>query len=125
MILIIGGRSQGKREFAAKVLDISTSDIANGNEISPETALECRYIADFQELVKKCPDPVGFAGEICRKKPDCVIMDEVGCGIVPMEKNERIWRENVGRCGCIIASAAECVVRITCGIPSIIKGELQ
>ena len=49
-------------------------------------------------------------------------MDEIGCGIVPMEKSERVWRENAGRCGCIIAANSVKVIRIVCGIPDIIKG---
>ena len=125
MILIVGGRSQGKRDFAAGALKIPGNEIADGRRILPENAYKYRCIADFQELIRKCADPVSFTENLCRTFPDCVIiMDEVGCGIVPMEKSDRVWRENVGRCGCIIASHASCVVRMVCGIPTVIKGEL-
>lgn len=50
-----------------------------------------------------------------------VISDEIGCGIVPMEKEERLWREENGRILCLIAAKAEKVERIICGIPERIK----
>ena len=51
-----------------------------------------------------------------------IVMDEVGSGIVPMEKADRLWREACGRCGCMIAARADRVIRLVCGIPTIIKG---
>ena len=51
-------------------------------------------------------------------------MDEIGCGIVPIEKTERMLRELTGQCGCIIAEHADCVIRMTCGVPAVLKGEL-
>lgn len=125
MILIIGGRSQGKRDFAAEVLKIPRTDISEGRDICPDDAYKCRCIANFQELIRKCSDPVSFTETLCRTSPDIVvIMDEVGSGIVPMDRNDRVWRENVGRCGCIVAAYAKSVIRMVCGIPTIIKGEL-
>ena len=50
-------------------------------------------------------------------------MNEIGCGIIPLEKSERKWREITGRAGCIIAERAETVYRVCCGIATVIKGE--
>ena len=55
---------------------------------------------------------------------DVVLLREVGCGIVPIDDNERAWRERAGRLGCLLAAQAEIVVRVTCGIGRVIKGEL-
>ena len=46
---------------------------------------------------------------------------EVGMGVVPMDAGERIWRERVGRTCSMLASQATRVVRMVCGIPTIIK----
>ena len=49
-------------------------------------------------------------------------MDEVGCGIVPVERLERDYREAVGRAGQLLAQNASQVFRVICGIPVRIKG---
>ena len=52
-----------------------------------------------------------------------IISNELGYGIVPMEKKDRIWRETVGRiCTCAAACADE-VVRVVCGIGMILKNQ--
>ena len=53
-----------------------------------------------------------------------VTCSEVGAGIVPLDAQERAWREAVGRMSCELASQAEAVVRMVCGIPVVLKGEL-
>ena len=50
-----------------------------------------------------------------------IIMDEIGCGIIPLEKSERLWREAVGNVGCFLAERAEGVERIICGTAVRIK----
>ena len=50
-----------------------------------------------------------------------VISDEVGNGVVPMEAFERVYRECVGRCLIRLATEAEKVERILCGMGQQIK----
>ena len=47
--------------------------------------------------------------------------DEIGNGIVPMEKQEREYRERVGRLLIRLAEEAETVERIICGMGQKIK----
>lgn len=54
--------------------------------------------------------------KIASEKIEAVIADELGCGIVPMERNERIFRETTGRVLCTIAAESEKVFRVVCGI---------
>ncbi len=58
-----------------------------------------------------------FADWLMTENPKLVIVsNELGYGIVPMEKRDRFWREATGRiCTCIAARADE-VVRVVCGI---------
>ncbi|UOO38763.1 bifunctional adenosylcobinamide kinase/adenosylcobinamide-phosphate guanylyltransferase [Oscillospiraceae bacterium CM] len=51
-----------------------------------------------------------------------VICNEVGSGIVPVDRAERFAREATGRLCVELASQAEKVVRVCCGIPAVIKG---
>jgi alpha-ribazole phosphatase len=59
---------------------------------------------------------------LCRQNPDLILIcDEVGNGIVPVEKSERDYRECVGRVLCMLAKEADSVERVQCGIPHRIK----
>ncbi len=51
------------------------------------------------------------------------LCDELGNGIVPIDPDERQWREVVGHILRAIADEANEVLRIFCGIPEVIKKE--
>ena len=110
MTLITGGAYSGKTEFAIKRFNIKSTDIIDGAECSLEQVFACRAIRNFQLLVKR-PDLI-------------IITNEIGSGIIPMEKSDRIWREETGRACCAAAGFSNLVVRMCCGIPTAIKGEL-
>ncbi|MBS6323232.1 MAG: bifunctional adenosylcobinamide kinase/adenosylcobinamide-phosphate guanylyltransferase, partial [Clostridium sp.] len=48
----------------------------------------------------------------------------VGSGVIPVERNVRLGREAAGRLCVLLAKDAEAVVRMVCGIPTIIKGQI-
>lgn len=50
-----------------------------------------------------------------------VISNEIGSGIVPIDKKDRLWREQTGRMLTKIASQADEVYRVFSGIPQKIK----
>ena len=52
-----------------------------------------------------------------------VTCDEVGCGVVPIDRADEAYREAVGRLCCALAAEADVVVRVTAGLPQYIKGE--
>ena len=127
MIMVTGGAFQGKKSYAAKKFGISAEEIADGISCGKDAALTARCISNYHELVRRLgEDCISFTEQLCRKNKEAVIIiGEIGCGIVPMEGSERAWRENVGRCGCIIAANSERVIRMVCGIPTVIKGESE
>lgn len=127
MRFITGGAYQGKAETACRLFGISADEIISVSDCSIEEAFSAKCIRDYHRLVSRLmdmgDDPVEFTQQLCRENSECIIiMDEIGCGIVPMEKRERVYRENVGRCGCIIASESDTVVRVICGIAEFLKG---
>ncbi len=61
-------------------------------------------------------------GQFLAQYPDWVIVsDEVGNGIVPMEKEERAYRECLGRILIEAAKQADRVERVMCGLGQRIK----
>lgn len=67
-------------------------------------------------------DPREFARQFCAAHPDAIVIaNEVGAGVVPIVKEERLFREAVGRALCIVAQKSESVTRCVCGIGVRIK----
>lgn len=129
MIMIIGGEFQGKTDYAKSVFGFRDEEILDGEKCDIDAVFSAKCINKFHKLVErileKNDDPARFCERLCKEnKSAVIIMNEVGCGIIPLEKSDRILRENVGKSGCIIAKNSEKVIRIFCGIPEKIKGEL-
>jgi len=51
------------------------------------------------------------------------VTNELGYGIIPDSAYTRRYRDLVGRCNQVLASAADCVTLVACGCPLILKGE--
>lgn len=128
MVLITGGAYQGKTDIAVKRLCIPREDIVDGENCAVDDVFGAAAVRRFECLVRrvmseKSRDIRVFAREICEKNPSItVIVTEIGSGIVPLDREERDWREETGRACCVLAEFADLVIRVTCGIPTAIKG---
>lgn len=125
MILVYGGAFNGKLDFAKEKLNITDNDIFDfENEICESQNMVYEVIKNFkclyntQILIKNIPDisPDIFAGY-----QGVLICDDMSCGIVPLEKEDRIWRENVSRFLTAITKNSNDVYRVFLGIPNKIK----
>lgn len=114
MILIVGPAHSGKREYAKS---LGYSD----NDMSFDAFSDKKVIFNVESAV--FDDPT-IAKELEKQllTKEVVICCEVGSGIIPIEKKERVAREAVGRLCVVLAKNAEKVVRIQCSIPTVIKG---
>ncbi len=137
MILIVGAQASGKRTFAQS-LGIDASEIAVARLDGS------RAVCDVQDIVRaglKCGDiarrqdasdaevSAREAYDIDRlvaslREKDVVMINEVGSGVVPATPEDRVYRDQVGRVGVMLASCADAVVRMVCGIPIVLQGEL-
>ena len=120
MKLFIGGCGHGQEQAAER--ETGRKPIF----CTPEEALKAEAVDQFHLLAKQVLEEGGSAQEFAKKmvaeNPDVVICsDEIGCGIHPLEPEERRWREETGRALCILAEASETVTRVFCGIPQKIK----
>lgn len=126
MVMVTGGAFQGKRECLKQLYGLSDKDIVSSADCRIEDVFTAAAVADYHELVKRLIaeniDVSEFTERFCRENSKAAVtINEIGCGIIPLEKSERIYREEVGRAGCIIAAHSETVIRVFCGIPQIIK----
>jgi adenosyl cobinamide kinase/adenosyl cobinamide phosphate guanylyltransferase len=114
MILVIGARASGKRDYVAS-LGYAPEDISDG-------VLDDRPVLYNLQAITMA-DPEGAPALLDRlKTKEVVVCDEVGSGVIPLEKARRLGREATGRLCCLLAKEATRVVRLVAGIPTVIKG---
>jgi len=111
VIFIFGPLWSGKREVACTILGCDREELAR------------RAVWDVQELARGREDLEALAEELSAH--EIVIATEVGGGVVPVDRAEREARERAGRLCCLLAQRADAAVRVFCGIPTVIKGELS
>ena len=116
MVLILGGFGAGKRAYA-KTLGFSDADM------SDDPYADAPVLVALEAAVKADPaSEEALLPHLLQKK--LVLCREIGSGVVPMDPKEREWRETTGRLCITLAERADAVVRVVCGIPTVLKGEL-
>lgn len=135
MKLIIGGACQGKLTYAKETYHI-TDGWADGRICSKKDLKSCSGVYHFHEYIRRMAaseekdaalvsleQQAGeFARTLVKENPEIVIVtNELGYGIVPTEKADRIWRELTGRICTVLAAQADEVIRVVCGIGMKIK----
>lgn len=92
--------------------------------MSDDPACTAPVLVDAQEAVrgleKDCLD--ALVEKLSER--DVVVCTEVGAGVVPIDPEERAFREAAGRLAVALAKRARCVVRVVCGLPQVLKGNL-
>lgn len=128
MYLIIGGAYQGKSDYAVSTFRIDEKNIADGKTVGFECINKFICIKNFHIFVRrmikagKTTEEMKFLVDSLDENT-VIITDEIGNGIVPVDRFERKWREQTGRLCCYIASKSQKVIRLIGGIPVIIKDE--
>ncbi|MDD7408765.1 MAG: bifunctional adenosylcobinamide kinase/adenosylcobinamide-phosphate guanylyltransferase [Anaerovoracaceae bacterium] len=119
MEFITGGAFQGKLEYALKKYgpDVSSADAAAA---SADRLAACKIVYNLQDYIREHQlDGACFLPEF--REDAVIICDEVGSGVIPMEKEEREYREAVGRACCALAEKADSVTVVRYGIARRIK----
>lgn len=125
MILVLGGYAQGKLQYIKNNYDIEESKIYDAQ--MPENSNACPIVINnlnewARDMYNKNIDATERLEVVLTLNPNCIIIsDEIGNGIVPIDPVQRGFREWMGRLQIELASRADEVVRITCGIGQKIK----
>ena len=117
MMLVTGGVASGKRTYL-RSLGCGDSDM------SCELEGELPVLLDAQDLVRDASVDVASIADEAAQRKRAVAIVEVGSGIVPADREEREWRDRSGALARELARRADVVVRMVCGIPVALKGEL-
>ncbi|MDE5755419.1 MAG: bifunctional adenosylcobinamide kinase/adenosylcobinamide-phosphate guanylyltransferase, partial [Oscillospiraceae bacterium] len=121
MKLIIGGCSQGRLSYALKKYQLTEQDVWDAANVgNPDSWRDKKVIYHAEEFVTKyLKTNQDVLQEIRNRLPDfqdkIIITQEVGCGLVPIDPEERRWREAVGHMNQLLAEYSESVERVCCG----------
>ena len=125
MELIIGGAYAGKLSFA---LEHCGCDISEAFDLSRGLpGGRCRILYHLEEYDRSASNCGARCEEILANllphvgESGVIIAREIGCGIVPLEASERIYREEHGKVLRALAERSEHVYRVFCGIPEVLK----
>ena len=149
MIFVIGPLFSGKQDYIMQALGWSETDflekaVRDVQDLAAEAAeaveveeaagaveiaeaVETDGAAEAAEAVETSHSPLDDLQEKLRSLADrlsqkeVVIATETGCGVIPLDPQERRNREAAGRLSCLLAERAETVVRVCCGIPQVLK----
>ena len=138
MRLIVGGAHQGKKEAALKILgremETAAETMADGGRDSFDAALKGKLILNFHEYIRRFSfleseearsNMCLFLERLKKENPAVtVISDEIGCGIVPVAKEDRLWRDLLGEALQDLAGESDEVYRVICGCVQTLKGEM-
>ncbi|MBQ7124229.1 MAG: bifunctional adenosylcobinamide kinase/adenosylcobinamide-phosphate guanylyltransferase [Oscillospiraceae bacterium] len=125
MELIIGGAFQGKTEFAKENFGIEDDDIfVCKKDEAPDFSKKC--IAHIERFSFWCVEhgyePSEYFFEHTENTDEKIIIsDDISCGVVPVNKTERAWREANGRLLIKLSKESEHVTRIFCGLSQRLK----
>lgn len=115
-ILILGGARSGKRAYAQS-LGYTPEDMSD-DPYDPKPVLY-----DLSKIIARDPEHSMELFEPLAMK-QVIICNEVGCGVIPLNTKDRDARLQTGRLCVLLAQRSQIVVRMICGIPTILKHPL-
>ena len=138
LIFIIGGGEDGQEQYArvhypgAEIIGDYHLAVKGQLERGEDPAAEAERLLEEhgvcgtaqsaeEEAARNIQDgeePGMMWGTACLVIWSC----EIGCGLVPVDPEERRWREASGRVNGFFAEKASCVIRMVCGVGTVLKG---
>lgn len=128
MVLITGGYGQGKLEYALETLGITGENVIDCGVCDYDSIFTGEILNNFHLIIKRMLedniDINAYINMLIERNPNAiVIVNEMGCGVVPVDLFERKYRETTGRVSCVLAKNSHQVHRITCGLGMVIKDD--
>ena len=121
MILILGGAYQGKLSFAREAFGLTDADIHICDTGEIDFSKRCIY--GIEEFTWGHPEEAEayFRQHRAEWEDSILILRDVFCGVVPMDPEVRLWRQNTGRLSQYFSREAAQVSRFFCGLEQRLK----
>ena len=123
MIVVTGGVASGKKTFLEEYgIDLTCVFDARDSQASAVSLADATVVFHVEELVREGALARGVFEQLLSKL--VLTCTEVGSGVIPLTWDDRQFRERAGSLSSSLAKEADCVVRMVCGIPVVLKGVL-
>lgn len=123
MKLVFGGAHQGKLDFALEHFHYTKEeawDCSQGWDFSYPVLYGVENLLLTQVREGKTPSE-----EVRKHLPELeekvLVITDISNGIVPIQEDLRLWREEVGRSMVLLSHQAEEIYRVFCGIGTQLK----
>ncbi len=126
MTFVFGGRYQGKLSYAQSLASqlhgIAPEDVVSVDNL--DDARNAHIFLNFEHWLRQASGDIyeQIDGLVAVNPCVIVVCADMSCGITPLKREERTWRELVGRVSCAMTKRAALVVRLQAGIPLVLKG---
>jgi len=123
MILIFGGKYQGKLDYAMDRFGLTESDAFRCREDETVMPTKRKLIYELDKwvlaLVRAEVDIAQAVRRFIAANTEAVVIcNDISCGIVPADPAAREWREAMGQAMAELSRGSSEVVRLYCGIPT-------
>ena len=123
MMVVTGGIASGKKTFLEeRGVDLTCVFDARDPQKNAVSLADATVVFHVEELVREDALASGVFEQLLSKQ--VLTCTEVGSGVIPLTWDDRQFRERAGSLSSSLAKEADCVVRMVCGIPVVLKGEL-
>ena len=123
MIVVTGGVASGKKTFLEEYgIDLTCVFDARDSQASAVSLADATVVFHVEELVREGALARGVFEQLLSKQ--VLTCTEVGSGVIPLTWDDRQFRERAGSLSSSLAKEADCVVRMVCGLPVVLKGVL-
>ena len=121
--MVTGGVASGNKTFVeACGVDLTCVFDARDPQKNAVSLADATVVFHVEELVREGALASGVFEQLLSKQ--VLTCTEVGSGVIPLTWDDRQFRERAGSLSSSLAKEADCVVRMVCGIPVVLKGEL-
>ncbi len=136
MILITGGKYQGRLKTALKISDYTMDDVFDFAKLNSKEYMEKNinytekkiwynlqeYVRDLATYGTESFQLENMIKKLVEKRnPEIIVMAEVGAGVIPINAQDVLFREATGRLSVYFAEECEEVYRVICGIATKLK----
>ena len=125
MILVFGGAYQGKTGFVGEKFGYTKEKMFQCSEKTgmcyDYPVINCLHLF-ILGAVQRGDNPIEYIQKnLGFFKNKIVICDDISCGIVPLGKDFRLYRDQVGKVMQILSRESDQVYRVFCGLGEQIK----
>lgn len=128
MVLVFGGSSQGKLQFTMLTYGHTDAHVLYCDETTLSITDDHKVVYGLEKFIYNCTihniDPLSYLQEHIGQLGDKILIcNDISGGVVPLEPQDRKWREYNGRCLQYLAEQSKTVYRVFCGLPMVLKDE--